>query len=229
MPLLGFPVAATAGSIDNPMPILTKGGFGFGLEFDLSSREVKFSDKKIEERSRRYLMKGSYGLRDWINLYGILGGDSIKDDTGFNGDPDLAFGGGVKLRLYQDEDIILGLTGQVLRLTSRDSDVAGITGLTFESTWNEYDVALGASTQIAASSIYGGALFSKLDGELKTSSTISFPKKSHFKESSQFGLFLGGDAELMEQLRFGIEVRLISETSVSIRLSYAFGSPPAKR
>ncbi len=221
--LLGFPVTALAGSIDNPTASLKKGSFAVGLELDLTSRDVKFSDKEIGERTRRYLMKGSYGLLDWVNLYGTVGAGSIQDDIGFKGDPGLAYGGGVKLRLYEYEDILFGLTGQFLRFTSHENDVAGINGLTLKSTWNEYDVALGASTKIAASSFYAGALFSKLDGELKTFSTNT--QKAHFKESHPFGIFLGADAELMEQLRFGIEARLVNETSFSVKLIYAFGGP----
>jgi len=221
--LLGFPLTALAGNIDNPTASLKKGSFAVGLELDLSSRDVKFSDKEIEERTRRYLMRGSYGLLDWINLYGTVGAASVRDNTGFKGDPRLAFGGGVKLRLYEFEDFILGLTGQFLRFTSQENDVAGINGLTFKSTWNEYDLALGASTKTTASSFYGGALFSKVDGELETSSTTNLPEKAHFKESHPVGIFLGADAELWEQLRLGIEGRLINEISFSVKLSYSFG------
>jgi hypothetical protein len=215
-----FSAIAMAGNIDIPTPTLKKGSFGLGLELDISGRDVKFSNEKINENSRRYLVKGSYGLLDRVNLYGTLGAGSINDDTGFEGNPGLAYGGGVKLRLYEYEDIVFGLTGQFLRFTSQENDVAGINGLTFKSTWNEYELALGASTKITISNFYGGVLLSTVDGELETST-----QKAHFKESHPLGIFLGGDAELMEQLRLGMEVRLIDETAFSVKLSYAFGGP----
>ena len=219
--LLVFPAIAIAGNIDIPTATLKKGSFSVGLELDISGRDVKYSDKEINENTRTYLVKGSYGLLDRVNLFGTLGGGSIHDDTGFEGDPGLAYGGGIKVHLYQYEDVfLLGLTGQFLRFTSQENNVSGVNGLTLKSTWNEYDLALGASTTLSVSNFYGGGLLSIVDGELKSPSATA-----HFKQSHLYGAFVGADAELIDHLRFGIEGRFFDETSVSFKLSYAFGGP----
>src|ERR1700688_4890404 len=106
MLLFVFSVTALASNIDVPTAALKKGSFGLGLELDMSSRDIKFSNREKGESSLRYLMKGSYGLWDWINLYGIVGGGNIHDGTGFRRAPGLAFGGGIKLRLYEYEDVL---------------------------------------------------------------------------------------------------------------------------
>ena len=217
------PITAAAGGIDHPAPTLTRGGVSLGFEVDLSSRDVKFSDKKVEERNRAYGVKIGYGLMDRVNLFGLAGGESVEDDEGFNGKPGRLFGGGAKIRLYQLEDTTIGLTAQYRRFSSRDDDVAGISGFRFESTWNVYDVALGGSTRISDSSFYGGLLFSTVNGVVDASSAFTPSEKAHFKESSPVGLFFGGDSELAGRLRAGVELRLINETSLTLRLNYPFG------
>jgi hypothetical protein len=219
--LFVFSGTAMAGNIDIPTANLKRGSFSVGLEANISGRDVDYSNKVINENAHTYLVKGSYGLLDRVNLFGKLGAGSINDNTGFEGHLGLAYGGGVKLHLYQYEDVfLLGLTGQYLRFTSQEDNVSGVNGLTVKSTWNEYDIALGASTLISVANFYAGGLLSFVDGERETPSATA-----HFKQSHPYGAFVGADAELIDHLRFGIEGRFFDETSVSFKLSYAFGGP----
>jgi hypothetical protein len=214
--LIGFSSTSSAVSIENPTDTLKKGAFSVGPEVSISTREVKYSNLELKENSLQYLVRGNLGLLDWINLYGTVGAARIYDDAGFNGDLGLAYGGGLKVRFYQFEDVLtLGLSGQFFRYTSEDDNVAGVNG-NYKLTWNEYDVALGASTRIDITTFYAGGLLSIVDGDLSG---------SNFKESHRYGVFLGGDAELLDDFRLGIEARFVSETTVSFKLSYIFGGP----
>lgn len=221
--VVGFPVPAGAGSIDHPTAGLGRGGWSLDAEWGLSSRDVKFEDQEIEERSRRTMGRIGLGLFSHLDVFGVAGLNQTRDDAGFRGDFRPAFGGGVKLRLFQWEGMVFGMTGQAVRYRSRDSNVGGIPGYAFDTRWMEYDAALGASTRIAESSFYGAALYSTVDGRIEAAFPDGTKGKANFKELHSLGLVLGGDADILSHFRLGFELRLINETSVSTRLSFVFG------
>ena len=101
-----------------------------------------------------------------------------------------------------------------------------------KTSWYEYDMALGISrlisTQVGDGVVYAGVLLSKLNGKLESDFGNNPSQSAHFKESHPVGLFLGGDLlggdpDLGDRIRLGVEGRFITETSVSVKLSFAFG------
>ena len=220
---LGFGAAALAGPIGPPAPNLQPGQFELAVELDLASRDIHFEDRDLEERTRMYLVKGGYGLGGRINLYGAVGAASSRDDEGFDGDPGTVFGGGVRLGLFEYQGILVGVTGQALRFSSRDSTAFGLNEITLTYDWTVYDVALGARTKMADSNFYAAALYSKIDGELQASLPGLPDQTARFKEAHDLGLLMGGDAEFLGKARFGFELRLIHETALALRLSVPFG------
>ncbi|MBI3597690.1 MAG: hypothetical protein HY203_11115 [Nitrospirae bacterium] len=229
--LLGYRSTVLAAGIDIPAAVLTQGGYALGLEWGRVSRDIKFSDTEIKQRSHPYLAKLSYGLLNRLDLYGIAGAADSRNDLGFKGDSRPAFGGGIKLLLLKYNDTLVGLTGQAIRFTSSDSNVANIAGLDMKTSWYEYDMALGISrlisTQVGDGVVYAGVLLSKLNGKLESDFGNNPSQSANFKESHPIGFFLGGDllggdTGSGDRVRLGVEGRFITETSVLVKLSFAF-------
>ncbi len=154
--LLGYPVPRDP--IWQPRIELTGDSFKADLE----------SGGGAEATTGRALATISLGLAPWVELYARVGlAEFNVANADFKGDFGFAYGGGVRLRVWELPFVKVGLLGQYLRFTSEDPDSAG---RAVEGEWEAFDVGLGVGTpRFGAFQFYGGVTYHETDVTLKAS------------------------------------------------------------
>lgn len=241
--LLLFFSVAMAGTIGNPTATVEQGSFRVGAEIDLTERDTEDDDggESVEAESNRYIVRGTYGISDQINVYAKLGmADCTVDE--FEGDNEFTYGGGLKATIYDEGEVKIGVVAQISHFSSEDSYEEEEADYYYtysysediELTWWEYEIAVGASYEGLENFVpYGGIFYSKIDGEAKSkynyeredyygTHSDSGSETSDFEESDSIGIFVGADYAVSEQFNLGAEARLIAESSFSFWASYAF-------
>jgi hypothetical protein len=171
-----------------------------------------------EAESSQVYAKGTVGVDDRLDLVFRLGfGDFSIDPGGFDTDIGPAFGAGMKVTWASlpDANLKIGSVFQTLRIRADETN--------FRSSWTEYDAALGVSMDMTASRDpkkrqtefalvpYGGFAWSGVD--LDALGAI---------EDDSFGLFLGFNAKAQSNFNFGVELRLVDQTALSLGAAMAF-------
>ena len=208
---------AEAGNVGDPGAGLRQKEASLGLEFTGLTREIRDGDGvRYDTESWRLLLKGSYGITDWLEGYLRAGGATLKiRGTPFDSNPGWAGGGGLKLTFLDPpgHPLKYSLGGQFLYLEAEDRDAKG--------KWFEYDLWLGAAYKDGKRMTpYGGVVYSRVDGKMK-----DFPAKptlDEFKSPTAMGLFFGVDWRLSQRLYLGIDARLFGEYSGTFSARYAF-------
>lgn len=120
------------------------------------------SNRDAEATTGRALATISFGLTSWIELFARVGLAEFNiDNADFKGDFGLAYGGGVRLRVWELPFMRVGLFGQYLRFTSDDPNSAG---RAVEGEWEAFDIGLGVGTpEISAFQFYAGAAYHETD------------------------------------------------------------------
>lgn len=210
--------------MDHPTPITQKGEFYPVVEIDVSGRDIDFSDKKeVETSSRAVVARLDFGLTDWLAVFAGGGLQSVEDNTGVNGELGETFQGGIRLRVFKHDLSEIGLLLRYRWVRSEDEAVEGIQNLGIESVWKVYEAGLGFSTRFPDSRFYAGGMASFLDGEWDVETTLGPAGTTRFEAHENYGIYLGADADIPGGLIAGFEVRLISETALTLRLAYPLG------
>jgi len=220
--VLAFCTVAISGTIGNPNATVQNKKVVFDFDTDFTNRDIDIEGASVHEMdSSRFLVKGTYGLENGVaplNLYAKLGmanGETEDPSGNFDGDYGLAYQLGMKATVYEMTDMQVGVGVQYLSLTSEDSTA----GSTYEVESSEIDIYAGTSyTGLGKLVPYGGLHFSMIDGEFSDGTGWS----NDFEQDDSVGLFMGADLGFSDQFRGGAEVRLVSETSFSLNLSYLF-------
>jgi len=170
-----------------------------------------------EAESSQVYAKGTIGVDDRLDLVFRLGfGDFSIDPGGFDTDIGPAFGAGMKVTWASlpEANLKIGSVFQTLRIRADETNL--------RSSWTEYDAALGVSMDMTASRDskkrqtefalvpYAGFAWSGVDVE-------DVPV-----EDDSFGLFLGFNAKAQGNFNFGVELRLVDQTALSLGASMAF-------
>jgi hypothetical protein len=208
---------AVGGSIGDPGATLEKGTWALGPEISGVSREISDQGNvRYDTESWRLLLKGSYGITDWLEVFGRLGGATFKiRGTPFDSSLGIAAGGGLKGTFLDPpaHPLRYSLGGQFLYI---QTDNQGAT-----AKWFEYDIWLGASYKDLKNLIpYGGVVYSRVDGKLENFNPQ--PALDKFKSPTAAGIFFGIDWPLSKKTNLGIEARLFSENSGTLSLMYRF-------
>jgi hypothetical protein len=206
-----------AGNIGDPGAGLKQKEASLGLEFTGLTREIRDGDGiRYDSESWRLLLKGSYGITDWLEGYVRAGGATLKiRGTPFDSNPGWAGGGGLKLTFLDPpgHPLKYSLGAQFLYQEAEDRDAKG--------KWFEYDLWLGASykdwKQVTP---YGGVVYSRVDGKMEK--FRAKPALDDFKSPTVMGLFFGVDWRLSERLSLGIDARLFGEYSGTFSAGYRF-------
>ncbi|MDH3598304.1 MAG: hypothetical protein OEU26_01550 [Candidatus Tectomicrobia bacterium] len=145
-----------AGVIGFPAPRLEPWHFRFGILGDSFKTDLK-NGADAEATSGRALVRIALGLTAWSEIFAQIGVAEFNlDEAVFSGDFGLAYGGGVRFRLWRFPYGQVGLTAQYLRFTS-DGDSVGDPA---DGEWEEFDVALGVGTKpFGAFQFYGGVAY----------------------------------------------------------------------
>jgi hypothetical protein len=206
-----------AGGVGDPGATLNKGTWAFGPEVSGVGRVINDRDNVgYDTESWRLLLKGSYGITDWLEGYGRLGGATLKiRGTSFDSSLGIAAGGGLKATFLNPpgHPLRYSLGGQFL-YTQTDSQGA-------TAKWFEYDIWLGASYKDMKNLIpYGGIVYSRVDGRLENFNPR--PALDDFRSPTAAGIFCGVRWPMSQKTYLGVEARLFSENSATASLYYGF-------
>jgi hypothetical protein len=191
---------AIAGTVGNPTATVAKGSFLVGAEIDFWDRDME-NGGTFDVEGTKILVKGTGGISDNIDVFAKIGMAEVED-SGF----DLAIGVGGKVNVYERGKIKAGVVAQILYWSGEDS------GVDIDIT--EFDLAFGGSYDVTKEfDCYGGLMWSIIDGDADG---------NDFNEDDSIGIFLGGEFDITPQAKAGVELRLISETSVTLMASFAF-------
>ena len=208
-------------------------------------------DMKME--SNRVLVKGTLGFHQDIDLdlflkVGIADvkwkakhafAAAAEQDLEFDGEADVAWGGGAKFGFYQFASG-LKIMGDIQYLTyevSGNYTINGIDRATFETPASydtktkieEWQAALYVQQFFGPIGPYLGAKYSDLtlvnevNVSRRTSVPYSYEERTRADAKKNLGVFLGADFNVLpKHLSLNVEVRLVDETSASIGVNYKF-------
>lgn len=162
--LLLWPATSVqAGLIGYPLPRQPLFWPRVELTGDSFKADLK-SDREAEATTGRALTTISFGLTPWLELYARAGlAEFNVDNANFQGDFGFAYGGGVRLRVWELPFVKVGILGQYLRFTSDDPDGAGA-GRAVDGEWEAYDVGLGLGTdRLGAFQFYAGVTYHEVN------------------------------------------------------------------
>lgn len=186
-----IPKPSPAGNIGDPGATLNRGKFSAGPEFSGVSREIRDGNGiRYDTESWRLLLKGSYGITDWLEGFGRLGGATLEiRGTPFDSNPGMAGGAGLKATFLDPpgHPLRYSLGGQFFYMEEGDRDA--------RSKWFEYDLWLGVAYKDGKNiTPYGGIVYSRVDGKMQ-----DFPARpalDEFKSPTAMGIFFGVDWKL---------------------------------
>ncbi len=191
---------AMAGTVGNPTATVAKGSFLVGAEIDIWKRDMK-NGGTFDVDGTKILVKGTGGITDNIDVFAKIGMAKVESS-----DMGLAVGVGGKVNVYERGKIKAGVVAQILYWSGDDS------GVDIDIT--EFDLAFGGSYDVTKEfDCYGGLMWSMIDGDADG---------NDFNEDDPIGIFLGGEFDITPQAKAGVELRLISETSVTLMAGFAF-------
>lgn len=247
--LFCLPLATYGASIGDPQ---TQGQFKFGIGLDqefVFDRDLKFKSaspplitgleiNNIEmEKMYRTMIKGSFGLFDFLDIYVKLGIANYK----LNGNLDFlgptvqdlevktnwcfAYGGGIKAAHAFKNGLIIGGDLQYLRHRNKIREIftnpfTGADIITFKgkATFQEWHAAPYIGMKIGNFTPYLGAKYS--DVRIKTRDDSGQGLK--LEADDNVGVFVGATYEVIKNLKLNLEGRFIDETALSFGISYKF-------
>ena len=197
---------AIAGTVGNPTATVAKGSFLVGAEIDIWERDMK-NGGTFDVDGTKILVKGTGGLTDKINVFGKIGIAEVESsDLNFSSDMGLAIGVGGNVNVYERGKVKAGVVAQVLMWSGEDS------GVDIDIT--EFDLAFGGSYDVTKEfDCYGGLMLAMVQGDANG---------NDFDQDDPIGIFLGGEFDITPQVKAGVELRLISETSFSFMATFAY-------
>jgi hypothetical protein len=171
-----------------------------------------------EADSSQIFAKGTIGIDERLDLDFRLGFGDFGVDPNAAIDTDIgpAFGVGMRVTwaTIPSANLKVGSVFQTTRIRAEDTNI--------RVGWTEYDAALGVSLDMAGSRDpkrrqtefglvpYGGFAWSGLDLD------------GNAAEDDAFGLFVGLNAKAQGNVTFGVELRLVDQTAVSLGAGTTF-------
>jgi len=249
--LILSPACAWATSIGGPLTN-GQGKVVLGGEFEyIFARKQKFdgssvsnlsvSNPKIEQVIRP-TGRLSYGITDNFDIYTRLGATDYEmwstpttvpniyaDDSNLSSKWGFLYGGGVKAMFDFGNNCLVGIDGQYIRHTANASQTTillagGTERITGDITTQEWHIAPYFGYRIDVPDMwefvpYVGVKYSDLLTESKADVTGNTIKT---RSKYLFGVFLGVECLVMENINVNFEGRFIDETALSCALKYKF-------
>ncbi len=237
--LAGVSQAAPAG---NPAdPVLLVGNYPVkveGLVDIVFERKLDLADDNCEIEAQWYLAKASVNLIEKIDVYGLLGTAKLKvkswtaSNYDMESDYSLAWGGGVKVLLYETEeygDGILRVTVDgnyrqydpgIEEVKKDDAEVTGI--LEKELEYREWGVGLGLSYTLDQFTPYIGVKYSDVEVKMALHDPATSLTKKTANSKDIVGVYLGVDYLFQENIALNLEGRFIDETALNVGLKVSF-------
>lgn len=236
--------AAQAYTLGNPMGTIGKGKLSVSAEYEFQDRELP---GELSTESGRYLLKTSYGLSPWLDVFakgGVAGLDVPYGDVKFAGEEKLAWGAGARAALLRLPGLEAEVftCAQIFGYRTRGSVDQEMTDGSETWTWRqsskyiwwEYGGALGVGVRRGAIWPYLGVDISYVEGEKITSNydiyaseTISRGKSSGNFSSDNliFSGLAGIDFSLPHRYKLSFEVSGSGPENLSIGVGISQRSP----
>jgi hypothetical protein len=219
--LHGLATTAVAGMLGYPVPRQRPLHVRFELAGD-SFQEHLDGLNDAKATTGRGLVTTVLGLTDWSEIYARFGMAEFNvRKAGFNGDFGVAYGGGVRFRLFRLAWGSGGLVGQYMRFTNDDNN-----NVNRDGTWEEVDVAFGlGSRRFGAFQFYGGGAYHQTDLTIRDKNT---GMRTNLKSEIPARLFVGVHIYPLVDFPSGqfvvnIEARFVGEIpQFTLGLQYAF-------
>jgi len=215
--LAGGPIAAQ--SVGNPVRNLYESEFSMGLNAETIWKDMAGSDYL----SYRVLTKSCYGLYDWSTLYLLLGYGNIRIQNppesifgDFDGNWNLAFGGGVQFFFIQSPKVDLFISIGGLRFRSKGPLTRNEEEVFRKFEWREFWITHAFIFHLSKMDIYTGL-------ELQTihlrREEISTEISTNLQRESNSNFVIGIDYHLPQHFELNIQGVLGNETAILIGLS----------
>lgn len=190
-----------------PMAELEQGQKSVGLNLSYSEMDLEESILGIsididEVESFAYLFNLGYGISDNLDAYLRLGLTDIEYED-FDGSSEFAYGFGMKFTISQQDSMTFGGLFQILWSEADDT----ILGIKTEYEAYEIQIAVGPTYDMDGISIYGGPFLHFVDGEIEYAGVIT----SDIEQESEFGGYVGLNAELTESANWQIELQFTGD------------------
>ncbi|HIE64218.1 MAG: hypothetical protein ABGX83_01800 [Nitrospira sp.] len=208
----GFILEAEAGIIGKP----TASGKSMRLseirlEFDQVQLEIRSGGGKFQGNatSERILLKGIFGLAPKLDAHLAIGAtDFGTASRQFDGDFGPAIGTGLRWTFHNKGAFSLGVGIQTLSFQSDDDQ-----SVNPRIRFHEIETFVGGTfSGLEQVTTYFGALFSSGFGRFRRGNTVY--------SQDHFGVFVGGDFQIIDRLYLSGEARMINEASLTISVSY---------
>jgi hypothetical protein len=227
--ILGLVILFSSSSQAQPIgnPILHGGQREFTVS--LSGGYVMKNIEELSTTSRRYLLKGTFGLTHWLDIFGRVGAANLEIKIPEEDLSDLktsyksAYGGGINLRLlrFAKGKLSFFAAGQAFRFLSQGSLIGELTvekenwrrEIELSYDWREYEGALGAVCDLKKFDIYGGVQATWLNRlETKREYPYSpggdpFVTKGEYLSGAMRGFFFGCDLSLPSRFKISCELK----------------------
>ncbi len=226
--LIFFSILSSAGElVAQPAgaPIYTEGNGEFTISLDGGFFTKKIF--RIKNESRRFFLKGSYGLSSYLDFYGLFGltnlsltlADSARTvlDDGFKA----AYGGGLSLRILVFERMQMSLffNGQLIRFISKPASEStlgfGTQVVQLNYDWREANLTFGLTKKIGAANFYGG-INTKIIQRFETKIDKLVFSGQNSTATRVKGKYTSG---LLTSPLFGLDLNLPSRLKISFELS----------
>jgi hypothetical protein len=214
--------AATAVALDRigkPKADLEQGQMSLGFDYSFSREDAEASGSDIllafgespvpveDVESNRYYANIGYGLTDWIQPFMRIGtADTDFDDGEFNGNDQLAWGYGVKLTAYENENLSLGAVGQMSWINTDDA------GVGWEADYDAYEIqiAAGPTLDMGGWLLYGGAFYYILEGDID-GRVLGIDADADIEEDSNWGGFIGAELPIIPGFALNVDYLMMDD------------------
>lgn len=208
--MAGVLVATSAGAAPIGWINPEAGRVGVGVEVGtVTGRDLEpTGGTNVEIESIYYVVRGSYGLTDQLEVYARLGGADLDADGGLgDAGAELAWGLGAQGILYDAGTWNLAADGTFFAhndhsFGSREGD------------FSEWHLALQAQTQFEQFYPYIGVRYSD--------ATLEIAGQQDRDADDNFGVYVGSGFNVTDQISAYLEGRFIDETAFGAGIAYRF-------
>lgn len=226
--------SVNAASVGGKQP--DQGKFAAGFEYNQIIKKDVNSNPVLNAEvtdSKQYLTKIEYGLlgSDLFNwsVFTKLGMADIElkeSDTKSPYDEEFAWGLGSKL-VYNLEACKIGVEGQYFAIDDLSTTRNLGSGDKLDTKWKEWQVSFFAAKDFEFENFslmpYLGVRYSDLSADTDYYDASAGSTTSYDVEADEnFGMFVGTDINITENISVNLEGRFIDESAVSVCLAYKF-------
>ena len=249
--LAGLSTSVFAERFGTPGASLAKGQWSIGLEYNYIEEEVDLQTpqgwtliQRGEEQAARnqLLVRVGYGLTDKLEAFVKMGGtstvmeDALVDDFGafneeFEGDMEFTIAGGLALTILEEGNFKLGMNGSLMWFQTNDDTLAVWDFIphyqAIDADIFKFEGALMASYQMGKITPYGGVCMCIHDGDARyrwlfPAAPTAVMADIDVDQEDWFGLVLGANCEIVENLTVGVELTHVMEgVGVSVGVNCA--------